>query len=117
MLPTNDGINHIEPNPNHIEPNPNPNPNLNPNPNPNHIELCLILSAILTIRTFHPQPITSSGWHGTSIASNIEDHLEPSCFLSNGNPKDVVGKMMRELENMSNDAYESLQDRFEDVFQ
>ena len=29
------------------------------------IEQRLILSAILTIRTFRPHPVTGSGWHGT----------------------------------------------------
>jgi len=37
--------------------------------------------------------------------------------MSNGNPKDVVVEMMRELENMSKDAYESLQEQFKDVFE
>ena len=37
--------------------------------------------------------------------------------MNNGNPKDVVEKMIRELECMSKDAYESLQDRFKDVFE
>ena len=78
---------------------------------------CYFDDTNLSASSSHRQWLARLEVLSVSIASNIEGHTEPRCFVSNGNPKEVVGKMMSELECMSNDAYESLQDRFEDVFE
>ena len=51
-----------------------------------------------------------------SVASNISGHCEPKCFVTNGDPAVIVGKLMEELEAMSNDMCGILEEGFKDVF-
>ena len=52
-----------------------------------------------------------------SVSSNIPGHRKPKCFVTNGDPAVVVGKLMEVLEAMSDEARGMLEERFRDVFE
>ncbi|XP_038066265.1 uncharacterized protein LOC119736293 [Patiria miniata] len=52
-----------------------------------------------------------------SIASNIPDYEAPRCFVSNGNPRELVSDMVDYLHTISLAAYEILLEKYEVIFE
>ena len=52
-----------------------------------------------------------------SIASNIPDYEAPRCFVSNGNPRELVSDMVDFLHTIGLAAYEILLEKYEVIFQ
>ena len=51
-----------------------------------------------------------------SMASNVDGYMEPQCFVSQGNPQELVDSIVQYLEYTSDYAYALLCEKFEDVF-
>ena len=51
-----------------------------------------------------------------SVCSNVPDHTEPKCFVSNGDPHQLIADMMQHLVRISKTSYQILLEEFEDVF-
>ncbi|XP_038067357.1 uncharacterized protein LOC119737233 [Patiria miniata] len=52
-----------------------------------------------------------------SIASNIPDYEAPRCFVSNGNPRELVSDMVDYLHTISLAAYDTLLEKYEVIFE
>ena len=52
-----------------------------------------------------------------SVASNVPGYVEPKCFVSEGNPQELVSSMILYLESISDQAYMLLREHFEQVFE
>ena len=51
-----------------------------------------------------------------SIASNVPSFTEPVCFVTEGNPQDLIDRMIDYLEQISKHSYHLLRDQFQSVF-
>ena len=51
-----------------------------------------------------------------SICSNVPTFQKPVCFISDGDPQDLVNKMVDHLELISDHGYHLLRGEFADVY-
>ena len=51
-----------------------------------------------------------------SIASNVPDYTSPQCFVSDGNPANLVSNMVTYLEEISSRSREIMENRFTQIF-
>ncbi|KAL8598701.1 hypothetical protein ACOMHN_033265 [Nucella lapillus] len=50
------------------------------------------------------------------MCSNVPHYREPVCFMSFGDPQDLVNRMIDYMEEISDRAYELLREDFKDVY-
>jgi hypothetical protein len=51
-----------------------------------------------------------------SVASNVPEMTEPVCFITTGDPQDLVNRMLDYLHRIADAAYAILKEQFADVY-
>ncbi|KAL8613898.1 hypothetical protein ACOMHN_032888 [Nucella lapillus] len=82
------------------------------------LEAYLSQDDLPTVQTPDPKTVYTSKHvpMSVSVCSKVPDYREPVCFVSSGDPQDLVNRMIDHIEEISDKAYKLLKEDFKDVY-